>query len=123
VTGDALGNSDVLLEVMLEREVKERRPQRGQLERRGAAALDDGHVGGREVLVQARHEPAQLDTVRVVAEVEAVAGTNLYDAAGEPREQVSAMVGLLGLLGSAAEAVVHPREQRMSDHDRRPLPS
>ena len=57
-----------------------------------------------------------------MAEVEAVAGANLDHTPRDPREQLSATVGLLGLLGSPAEAVIYAREQGMPDHHSRPPP-
>jgi pimeloyl-ACP methyl ester carboxylesterase len=61
VAGESRGHGELLLAVALEREVDERSSQRGQLERRGAAALDDREIARGEVFVQARNESPHLD--------------------------------------------------------------
>lgn len=51
----AVGDVELLLEVLIEGEVNERPPQRRELQRGGAAALHHGQVAGGEVLVQPVH--------------------------------------------------------------------
>src|SRR5262249_3371441 len=51
----------LLLEVMAQRKVEERSPERGQLHGGGEAALDDGEIDGGMMPEEIRHEGAHLD--------------------------------------------------------------
>src|SRR5262245_745523 len=52
---------ELLLEVMAQRKVEERRPERGQLHGRGKAALNDREIDGGVMLEEIRHEGARRD--------------------------------------------------------------
>ncbi len=61
---EPVADVDGLLEVVLEREVEERPAVGGELHRGRQAALHDGEVAGREVLVEVVDERAHLQAVR-----------------------------------------------------------
>ena len=63
VAVQAVGNVEVLLEVVAQREVQERPPVRRQLHAGGQAALHDREVAGGQVPVELRDERADLQAV------------------------------------------------------------
>ena len=64
VTIEPMGDVEVLLEMVLEREVEEGRSGRGQLHAGRETALHQRQIAGRQMPVEIRHESAHLDTGR-----------------------------------------------------------
>src|SRR6266478_4417045 len=61
---ETMGNMKILLEMVLEREVEERRSGGGQLHAGGEAALHQRQIARREMAIEIRHEGIYLDTLR-----------------------------------------------------------
>ena len=71
---EAVADMAALLEVVAEREVEERPAGGGELHRGRQPALDDGEVTRREVLIEVRHEAADLDAHRAHPAIQIDAG-------------------------------------------------
>ena len=105
---EAVGDMEVLLEMVLEREVEEGRAGRRQLHAGGESALHQRQIASRQMPVQIRHEGPHLDARR---RVRATAGR----CAGRPPRPCAAQATLLGPSASSAGCAG-------SDARRRPIP-
>src|SRR5215467_12086030 len=105
---------ELLLEVVAQRKVEERSPERSQLHGRGEAALNDREIDGGVMLEEIRHEGAHLDA-------RAPRGLHLR----EPRtaHENEARLGNLrgdqgeGLRALAKETPPHPRSPHRGEDD------
>ena len=60
MTGESVCDSDFLFRLTFNREEEKRSAQRGQLESRGTATLDNGQIAHREVLIELRDHTAEF---------------------------------------------------------------